>query len=88
MINKICNWFMKQGTVKVIKASDFRSQSESALSVFRATLEQLKIVNKEIMDQSAKLQEEVMKLELERDQMIDISMENTKIMKNIDKILN
>ncbi len=69
------------------KRKSFKEQSDAAIDVFKQTVNSLAAVNRQIMERSAKLREDIMALELERDEIMDISIENTKIMKNIDKIL-
>lgn len=70
------------------KEKSFKEESEGALSIFRATVSRLAEVNKKIMERSDILTEQVKSLELERDEINDIALENGRIMKNINKILD
>jgi len=70
------------------KELNFKEQSESALHIFRATLESLNNVNLKILQRDKELTAEIISRENERDEINDIAMENGNIINKINQILN
>jgi hypothetical protein len=69
------------------KAVVFLKESEAILDVFTRTKEQLEILNGEIADEEASLEDKISELKLQQQLLADTKSKNEKVVSNIDKIL-
>lgn len=71
---------------KKINSTSVLAQKDKYLSVFTETIKSLNILNQSIVTEGKRIEDEVYKLNAEKEAILKVKEENEKILENINKI--